>query len=173
MPMPLPWVDKIFLKLEMIYGHRFLSQWPGASVEAVKADWQHELDGMERNPEAIAYALSHLPHDNPVNVLQFREICRRMPEPAFKALAQPEADKEGVKKVLGEVQSIVKKPANDVLHRQREHMQMELDGQMLGRAQREFWRVALRRELLVKTGIDTGRPFKLDALRDALKARAA
>lgn len=172
MPMPLPWIEKIFTKLELTYGHRFLSQWPGASSSVIKADWQHELDGMERHPEAIAYALAHLPPDNPVNVLQFRELCRRAPLPQVAALPAPEVDQEGVKRVLGQVQTIVNKAAPDVLHRQREHMRMELGGQKLGRAQREFWRVALRRELLAKTGIDTGSPFKLDDLRVALGGAA-
>jgi hypothetical protein len=172
MPMPLPWIEKIFTKLELTYGHRFLSQWPGVSTDAIKADWQHELDGLERRPEAIAYALAHLPPDNPVNVLQFREICRSTPEPEFKALPKPEADKEGVKRVMSEVQVILQNKPLDVLHRQREHMRMEMGGIKLGRAQREFWRVALRNELLIKTGIDTSKPFKIDQLRVALEAAA-
>lgn len=167
MPMPLSWVDKIFLKLEMSYGHRFLSQWPGASPEAIKADWQHELDGMEKHPDAIAYALSNLPPDNPVNVLQFRELCRRAPEPVYKALPAPEVDREKAQEVVTKVKAAMA-PIGDHLSRQREHMRMEMDGLKLDKVQREFWRVALNREILAKTGIDTKKPFSLQELKAAL-----
>lgn len=100
MSLPDPWVEKIFTKLSLVYGRAFLSQYEGMDLLAVKADWAHELAGFENMPEAIAYALKHLPMDRPPNVLQFRALCRKVPEPVFKALPAPKADREKVRAML-------------------------------------------------------------------------
>lgn len=100
MSLPDPWVEKIFTKLSLIYGRAFLSQYEGVDMLAVKADWAHELAGFENMPEAIAYALKHLPMDRPPNVLQFRALCRKVPPPEFKALPAPKADREKVAALL-------------------------------------------------------------------------
>lgn len=79
MSLPMPWVDKIFMKLTLVYGRDFLSRWEGLTLADVKTDWAHEMAGFEGNHEAIAYALQHLPADKPPNVYQFRAIARSMP----------------------------------------------------------------------------------------------
>ena len=58
MGMPSAWIDRIFDKLTLTYGQAFLNRWKDLDLNAVKSDWMHELDGMERHPEAIAFALS-------------------------------------------------------------------------------------------------------------------
>ena len=57
MSLPLPWADRIFEKLTLVYGQAFLARWRDLDLDAVKADWAHELDGFERHPKAIAHAL--------------------------------------------------------------------------------------------------------------------
>lgn len=172
MPIPDSWIDKIFDKLTMVYGHQFIGRWSGLDLTKVKADWAHELDGLERRPHAIGYALEHLNPESPPTVLQFREICRRAPDPKPQALPAPEVNPEVVAKILAKTAQALA-PQVDVLHRQREHMQMELTGVKLGKAQRDFWRVALRSEIMNKYGIDTQQKFSLDDLRLAMQARAA
>lgn len=75
MSLPEAWVDRIFDKLTLVYGHQFLSRWDGMPIADVKADWGHELRGFAQNPNAIAYGLDHLPPGKPPTVLEFRAIC--------------------------------------------------------------------------------------------------
>ncbi len=100
MPLPKPWVEKIFEKLTLVYGRQFMDRWEGLDLEAVKADWAHELEQMENHPEMIGYALQHLTPERPPTVLQFREIARQMPPPKFEALPAPAADREKVRLLL-------------------------------------------------------------------------
>lgn len=89
MSLPESWVDRIFAKLTLVYGHQFLSRWDGLSIADVKADWAHELDGYQNNPQAIAFALSNLPPSRAPNVLEFRELCFRAPRSLERALPPP------------------------------------------------------------------------------------
>lgn len=173
MPLPTAWIDQIFNKLTMVYGHHFLGRWSGLDLNVIKGDWAHELDGFENHGESIKYALQHLPPDNPPTVLQFRELCRRAPAPVFKALPQPEVNQKVAQAALSKAAQITK-PLNDRLKPIRTLMEREIaGGQGLTKAQREFWRVALRDWLLQKTGIDTSQPFTLSSLSAALNQREA
>ena len=96
MALPLPWVDRIFEKLALVYGQAFLARWRDLDLDAVKADWAHELDGFEQHPQAIAHALQSLPPEKPPTVLQFRELARRAPLPELPRLESPPADAERV-----------------------------------------------------------------------------
>lgn len=89
MSLPLPWVERMFEKLTLVYGHQFLSRWDGLDLSVVKADWAHELRGFQQNPGAIAYALEHLPAGKPPTVLEFRAICNtpHAPNPDQRAIA--------------------------------------------------------------------------------------
>lgn len=78
MSLPLPWVEKIFQKLSLVYGRDFLGRWEGIPIEDVKSDWAHELSGYQQSPDAISYALQHLPN-KPPTVLEFRTICQAAP----------------------------------------------------------------------------------------------
>lgn len=170
MPMPSHWIDKLFTSLELNYGQRFMAQWPGIATEVVKAHWAAELDGMESHADAIAHALDHLPVDHPPTVLQFRELCRRAPGPSYRALPSPQINKEVAAKALARAAAAMK-PQHDVLYRQRQHMVCELNGERLGARQREFWRIALRAEVMELTGIDTMQKFSLDDLHVKLMAQ--
>ena len=100
MSLPAPWVEKIFEKLTLTYGHLFLGRWAGLDMTAVKDDWGRELSRLQQNPRAISYALQHLPADNPPTVLQFRELANRRPDETPPALPAPPADPELVKQAL-------------------------------------------------------------------------
>lgn len=79
MSLPIAWIEKIFARMAMGYGRRFLAQWDGQDLGPVKQMWAEELAGFQDMPEAISYALAHLPSDEPPTVFKFREICRRAP----------------------------------------------------------------------------------------------
>lgn len=145
--MPMRWVDKIFDKLAMVYGHQFLGRWSGLDLEKVKADWAHELDGFERLPDSISHALKHLPTDNPPTVLQFRDLCRKAPAPAYRALPAPEVNQAVAQAALAKAHDAVR-PYGDRLDPVLELRRRELEGdKRLTKFQREFWRIALKHEI--------------------------
>jgi hypothetical protein len=110
MSIPTTWVDRIFEKLTLVYGREFMNRWQGLDVDAVKADWAHELEGFEKWPEAIAHALKNLPPDRPPTVLQFRDIARKAPPKPVPLLPQPKADPARVQAELTRLRAIVAMP---------------------------------------------------------------
>lgn len=86
MPIPSSWVDHVFAKLSIRYGAAFARQWPDADPALVKADWAEVLYGTGR--DSLAYALRNLPAQ-PLNAMQFRDLCRRAPLPVRAALPGP------------------------------------------------------------------------------------
>ena len=95
------WVDSIFDKLTLVYGQAFLRRWQDIDMERVKADWGHELAGLERSPKSIAYALQNLPADKPPTVLEFRKIAWSMPAADMPAIEHTPASKKVIAAVLG------------------------------------------------------------------------
>ena len=91
MSLPSSWVEPIFTKLTLIYGQQFLRRWQDLDLDAVKADWAHELDGLDKSPKRIAYALQNLPPEKPPTVLEFRAICWKMPAETNNALLEMKA----------------------------------------------------------------------------------
>jgi hypothetical protein len=86
--LPLEWVDKLFLKLAVIYGSEVVRKYQGIDAQAVKQEWSNILGGFSNRPEAIKFALDHLPSDRCPNALQFRDLCRQF-VPATPALSAP------------------------------------------------------------------------------------
>lgn len=91
-PLPAGWVDRLFFRLQGVYGKDFMSQFmlmdaAGNDIGLANAKqvWSEELGGFSEHPEAIAYALENLPERMP-NVIQFREICRKAPRKGYTAL---------------------------------------------------------------------------------------
>lgn len=106
MSLPLPWVDKIFLKLTLIYGRDFIGRWEGLEIADVKTDWGHELSGFENWPEAIAHALATCPPGKPPTVIEFRELARKAPRAKVPALPEPPANPERVAAELAKLAPI-------------------------------------------------------------------
>jgi hypothetical protein len=111
MSLPLPWIDKIFHKLTLVYGREFIGRWEGLELADVKTDWAHELAGLENFPEGIAFALQNMPSGKPPNVLEFRAMALKAPRPALKQLEAPKADQSKVADELRKAVAAVKKPA--------------------------------------------------------------
>lgn len=87
-PLPDTWIDRIFARLQGVYGREFIGQYAtgvvdgvDAGIENAKQVWAEELGGFQENPQAIAYALETLPDKAP-NAIRFRDACRRAPETA-------------------------------------------------------------------------------------------
>lgn len=91
MPLPASWVDPLLAKLTLRYGQAFMRQYADLDPGMVKADWAEVLDGFERHPAALRYAVDNLP-DTPPNAMQFRAIARRAPPPDVAALPAPQGE---------------------------------------------------------------------------------
>lgn len=80
------WVDRLFARLQGVYGREFTGQFSTGldvngvdlGIENAKQVWAEELGGFSEWPEAITYALSHLPERCP-NAIRFRDLCRHAP----------------------------------------------------------------------------------------------
>jgi hypothetical protein len=103
MSLPAQWTDKIFAKLSLIYGREFTGRWEGMNICDVKSDWSHELDGYEKRPKAISWALQNLPHDRPPTVLEFRRLCNTLPQEATVFIDAPKADPQRVKAAMAKL----------------------------------------------------------------------
>lgn len=92
MSLPMAWIDRIFDKLTLTYGQAFLARWRDVDMDAVRADWAHELSGFQQHPQAIAWGLQNLPDAKPPTVLEFRSLCRKTPAEVVPQLPAPKAD---------------------------------------------------------------------------------
>lgn len=100
MNLPPQWIDKIFSRLQGIYGTQFTSKFSrvdsGVDVGLLNAKdvWAEELGGFGDHGEAIGYALKNLPADFCPNAIEFRELCRRAPRKEAPALTHALTDEE-------------------------------------------------------------------------------
>ena len=86
-PLPSAWVEKIFARLQGIYGREFTGHYStgmvngiDAGLENAKATWAEELANFANHPDSIRYALENLP-DRVPNCVKFKELCRSAPRP--------------------------------------------------------------------------------------------
>lgn len=83
--LPASWVDRLFARLQGVYGREFTGQFSQFDAEGIdigllnaKQVWAEELGGFIDHPDALAHALQHLPEKCP-NAIRFRELCRHAP----------------------------------------------------------------------------------------------
>lgn len=146
MSLPEPWVDKLFQKLSVTYGQGFMRQYDGVDPADVKANWADELSAFQQSPEAIKYAIRHLPADRAPTVLQFKDLCRRAPDSSFPRLAAlPPPTQEPVDPVVAAktLEAIRSKSGLDPKQWARELRAKEQAGLKLTLFQRRCWREAL------------------------------
>lgn len=180
--LPDRWVQRIWGAMRATYGASFDRMWPcppcPAGVDPAKhaADhtsvllghWAKELGRFQSNPSALQFGLSNLPA-NPPNLIEFKAICGRAPRANdHLSLPAPEVSREGLARVQQKLANGLG-GALDPMDPVRRIMLRELDGdKSVNLAQREFWRQALRSELLRSTGIDVSEKFAEEELRAAV-----
>ncbi len=143
-PLPAAWIERLFARLIVVYGHAFLGRWSGLDLDAVKRSWAEELAGFAEHPGALNYGLENLPAGEPPTVLQFRDLCRPAlrdeRQPVAPALSAPKADLEKVAELVASV-------ARDVVFEPRAWAHAlkarEEGGASLTPYQRDAWRTAL------------------------------
>jgi hypothetical protein len=98
--LPQQWIERIFARLQGIYGSQFVSKFTyienGSDVGLInaKAVWAEELGGFLDQPEAISYALKNLPSDFAPSALEFRDLCRRAPRKELPAIEHKLTEKD-------------------------------------------------------------------------------
>jgi hypothetical protein len=92
MSIPIGWVDRIFERLSVRYGTRFLDRWKGIEMDDVRMDWSSVLSGLENWPEAISFALDHIDDEKPPTASMFRSLAMRAPKTDRLALPEPKSD---------------------------------------------------------------------------------
>lgn len=143
--MPNAWVDRIFARMLVRYGSEWIRRWEGVPEEAVKADWAEQLDGMERSPARIKYALDNLP-DRPPTVTEFRAACNRFHADELQKLPAPVPDRETVERFRAATADIGKHKA-DPFAWARNLREIEQSGHgRLTLAQRDMWRAVLNED---------------------------
>lgn len=163
-PLRADWVERIFARLTMVYGHQFLGRWSGLDIDAIKASWAEELSGFADHPEALAHGLENLTTGEPPTVLEFRALCR----PALReerqaispALPAPRASLERMAELLAKVGRVEPKQSKAWAwalkeREERERADMPAENKRLTEAQRQSWRQALRADL-AKQSSDEG-----------------
>lgn len=181
--LPDSWVRRIWGAMRATYGAAFDRMWPcppcppGADAAkhvaehtaALLAHWSRVLGYLHSNPSAIHFALENLPA-NPPNLIEFQSICGRAPRPnAHLTLPAPEVSREGLVRIQQKMAAGLG-GAVDPLNPLRHLMLREMAGdRAVNKAQRDFWRKALRLELLRVTGIDVSGKFEMPALRAAVE----
>lgn len=151
--LPDSWVQKIWATMRGTYGAAFDRMWatpqgadPAQHAQTLMAHWAKELGRYTSNPQAITYALEHLPA-NPPNLIEFKALCNRRPDKPAPQLEAPKADPVRVQRIIAGIDR--SKPQRDPLQPLRELAESDArDGTYKGRkvtlAQRQTYRKALR-----------------------------
>lgn len=108
MSLPVKAIDRLFERLAATYGAQWTRQWADVPMNDVKAAWAHELAGYADSLKSLAWALENLPERCP-NVIEFRNLCRRAPQPEAPRLPEPKADPERMQAELSKLGSVKKK----------------------------------------------------------------
>lgn len=76
MELQLKWIEKLFSRLQSMYGNSFSSMWANADLNEVKRIWAERLGGF--NSRNIADALNSLDEKPyPPNLPEFVSLCRQ------------------------------------------------------------------------------------------------
>ena len=114
---PASWVDRIFARLQGIYGREFTSQFSvidnngnDIGMENAKTVWGQELGCFALNPDAISFALLNLP-DRAPNAIKFKELCRLAPRPTVDVrmgYSKTDVDDKAAKENLERIKNMMK-----------------------------------------------------------------
>jgi hypothetical protein len=110
MTFPVQAIDRLFQRLAATYGASWERSLGQAPIADAKSAWAHELQGFAGRLDCLAWALENLPEKVP-NVIEFRNLCRRAPEPATPRLPEPAADPARVAAEIAKLGHLREPPA--------------------------------------------------------------
>jgi hypothetical protein len=114
MSLPHKAIDRLFERLAATYGSAWTRMWADVPINDAKSAWAHELSGFESDLGSVAWALDNLP-EKCMNVIEFRNLCRRAPTPQVPKLPEPQANPERIAAELlklGEIKKNVMSPSS-------------------------------------------------------------
>jgi hypothetical protein len=143
-------VERIFATMRGTYGVSFDRQWepppdrsPAQHLAELRRFWAQELAAWADDVDAISWALSHLP-PKPPNLLEFRALCARRPEPIRAAEPAQPVSPARMRRVLEKLRTLgAEKASKDPRAWARRLQAHELRGSEMSRLQRKLWREAL------------------------------
>lgn len=96
--LPDAWIERLFSRLEGLYGAKFHDAWRGTDLENVKAVWADKLGGFAASPERLKAALEACDERPwPPTLPEFLGLCRdaaRRGDAAPLALPAPQISQE-------------------------------------------------------------------------------
>lgn len=158
--LPDRWIQSLWVEMAANYPGQWQRQFPvppcppdvdaathaREHIAGIQAVWAKRLGHLQSNPDALRYALDHLPA-HPPSLPDFVALCNRRPDRPLPALDAPKADPARVQQVLSGLD--VPRTPVDRLAVFREMRDGDLkDGKFRGRDitldQRKNYRAALR-----------------------------
>lgn len=158
--LPDGWMRSLWTELGASYGARWHRQFPVPPcppdvdpakhahdhIAGVQAVWAKRLGHLQSNPQAIRFALDHLP-DDPPTLPQFVTLCNRRPDRPQQALPAPKADPAKVQQAIAGIR--IDRSKRDPLETLRALAESDAkDGTYNGKpvtmAQRQTYRQALK-----------------------------
>ncbi len=96
--LPDAWIERLFGRLEGLYGAKFHDAWRGTDTENVKRTWAEKLGGFADRPEALKAALDACDDKPwPPTLPEFIGLCRdaaKRTGPGYVALPAPDITPE-------------------------------------------------------------------------------
>lgn len=74
-PAPISWVEKLFERMEALYGSKFLDMWRDANAEMVKQLWSEEMGKLSNDDLRRGYA-ALMTRDWPPSLPEFVKMCK-------------------------------------------------------------------------------------------------
>lgn len=92
--LPSAWVERLFARFSTMYGSKLASLWEGSDIDAVKADWAHDLRMFGGSQILWAIEQCKETHKFPPTSPEFYILCKQAPRPELPALPEPKIDPE-------------------------------------------------------------------------------
>jgi hypothetical protein len=137
-PLPRTWIEKIFHKMLLDYGKKFVDQWGNIDLEDLLAHWANELSGY--SGKEIQGGLTRMAqNDWPPSLPEFKKMCR----PPINVLA---AYHEAVHGLLKRKYGHPCEWSHPAIYWAATPMAFELESQTFAQV-RHRWEMALTKEL--------------------------
>jgi hypothetical protein len=94
---PLLWVEKLFARMEALYGNKFIDMWRGTNVDLVKGLWADEMGKLSADDLRRGYA-ALMDREWPPTLPEFVKACRSNVDPLvayYEAVAGVQARSKG------------------------------------------------------------------------------
>lgn len=110
--LPEAWIEKVFSRMEGLYGSLFLDRWKNSDMANVRRVWAEELAGFQDQPEMIGHALKALSNAPfPPTLPEFLALCRAAPRPQRIAIEGPQLSADEQRERAEKMAAAAKKPA--------------------------------------------------------------